>query len=76
MLNFAEQTGSGAVIIVWYYLIASKFSKYGYYTYLHNNTDNQIHITGATYYYSYLQQTNVDLSQNRGTFSPSIDSIM
>ena len=28
MLNFAEQTGSGAVIIVWYYLLISDLLKY------------------------------------------------
>ncbi len=30
MLNFAEQTGSGAVIIVWYYLISSEIINYMY----------------------------------------------
>tara|TARA_B110000285_G_scaffold148924_1_gene166244 strand:- start:79 stop:228 length:150 start_codon:yes stop_codon:yes gene_type:complete len=30
MLNFAEQTGSGAVIVVWYYLISSEIMKYIY----------------------------------------------
>ena len=28
MLNFAEQTGSGAVIVVWYYLLRNTFLKY------------------------------------------------
>ena len=30
MLNFAEQTGSGTVIVVWYYLIYKQISKYTY----------------------------------------------
>ena len=30
MLNFAEQTGSGAVIVVWYYLPSDTFAKYIY----------------------------------------------
>ena len=34
MLNFAEQTGSGAVIIVWYYLISITILQYRYCTYL------------------------------------------
>ena len=30
MLNFAEQTGSGAVIVVWYYLLTNTVLKYIY----------------------------------------------
>ena len=30
MFNFAEQTGSGTVIVVWYYLIYKQISKYRY----------------------------------------------
>ena len=53
MLNFAEQTGSGAVIIVWYYLISIEILNHIYCTHLHNTPDNHIHIGAATYYYAY-----------------------
>ena len=39
MLNFAEQTGSGAVIVVWYYLLSDTFTKY---IYLATNTHTMI----------------------------------
>jgi uncharacterized BrkB/YihY/UPF0761 family membrane protein len=35
MLNFAEQTGSGAVIVVWSFLFQSRFCNYTYIVQIH-----------------------------------------